>query len=74
MTSSPATRLNIPVMHSLKLWIGETGMGKSWAQDPGLVSNVFTNIDKSKMRIKYNNLCSPAWWMGGCCVLDKIHQ
>ena len=55
MTSSPVTRLNIPVMHSLKSWMGETGTSKSWTQDPGMVSNGFTNIDKNKMRIKDNN-------------------
>ena len=52
MMSTPVTRLNIPVAHSLKSWMGKTGMSKSWAQDPGLVSNGFANIDKSKKRIK----------------------
>ena len=44
--------LNIPVTHLLNSWMGKTGMSKSWAQDPGLVSNGFTKIYKKKKRIK----------------------
>ena len=34
---------------------GKTGMSESWLQDPGLVSNEITNIDKGKRIIKDNN-------------------
>ena len=53
--SLPVTRINIPVAHSLKLWMVKTGMSNSWEQDPILVSNGFTKIDKLKGRIKDNN-------------------
>ena len=46
MTSSPVTRLNIPVTRSLKWWLGKTGISESLSQVPGLVSNAFTKIDK----------------------------
>ena len=52
ITSSPMTRLNIPVTHSLKSWMRKTGMSKSWSKYPGLVSNGFTKIGKRKNRIK----------------------
>ena len=55
MTSSPMTRLNISFTHSLKSWMGKTGMSGFLSQYPGLVSNEFANIDKVKKRIKYNN-------------------
>ena len=34
---------------------GKTGISESWPQDPVLVSNGFTKIDKRKRRIKDNN-------------------
>ena len=34
---------------------GEKVRNKIWAQDPGLISNEYTKIDKWKMRIKENN-------------------
>ena len=49
MTSTPTTRLNILVMHSLWLWMGQTVMIKYWAQDVGMVRHGFTNIDKRKI-------------------------
>ena len=55
MTYSPMTRPNIPITNFLKSWMSKTGMGEYWPQDPGLVSNGFTNIDKGKRRIKDNN-------------------
>ena len=55
MTSSLITRLNIPATHSLNKWMGKTEIIKSWAQDPGLVSNVFTKMDKRIISIKDDN-------------------
>ena len=40
------TILNITVMHSWKLWMGNMKIIGSWSQDPGLVSNDITNIEK----------------------------
>ena len=53
--SSLITRLTIPVTHLLNKWMIKTEIIKSWAQDPGLVSKVFTKMDKRIIRIKDNN-------------------
>ena len=54
------TRLNIPVMHLLKLQMGKTGMIGSWSQYPGLVSKHITKIDKIIIRRSImNNLVLP---------------
>ena len=61
----PVKILNIPFTHLLKSWIVKTGMSGSWSQDPGLISNEFTNIDKGKKRIKIKtNVVLP----GGCVI------
>ena len=63
MMSSPVTRLNIPFTHSLKLWMGKTGISVSLSQYPGLVSNEFTRIDKGKNRTKIIiNVVLPGGW------------
>ena len=64
MMSSPATRLDIPVTHSLKSWMGNTGISWSWSRDPVLVSNEFTKNDKGKKRIKIvQNMVLPGGWV-----------
>ena len=61
--------------HALaKVVDGKTGMSESWLQDPGLVINENTKIDKGKKRIKDNRYCSTACWMGDLCVLEKIYK
>ena len=63
MISSTATRLNIPVMHSRKLWIESTRTIESLSQDPGLVSNEIANIDKIiKRRQIITNVVLPSGW------------
>ena len=74
MKSSPVTRLNILATHSLKLWIGKTGIIKSWSQDTGMVRNGSTKFDERKNRIKYHKLCSPSWWMGYWCAMYKVQK
>ena len=49
MTSSPVTRINIPVTY--KSWMGKTGTSGFLSQDPGLVINEFISIDEVKKRI-----------------------
>ena len=60
---STVKRLNIPVMHSRKLWVENTGTVESLSLNPGLVSNDITNIDK---RIKLiwiiTNVVLPSGW------------
>ena len=47
MMLSNMTRLNIPFMQYPRLWIEETLMIVSWSQDPGVLSDQITNIDKT---------------------------
>ena len=43
--------------------MGKTGMSGYLSQDPGLVSNEFTKIDKRKNRIKIiTNVVLPGVW------------
>ena len=73
MTSSPVTRLNIPVTHSLKSWMWKTGMGGYWSQDPGLVSDYFTSIGKGNNRIKIitNVVLSGGWGVSVCWTRSR---
>ena len=63
MMSSNVTRLNIPVPHSLRSWIEKTEIIVSWSQDPGLVINQITKIDKiiSLRQIITNVVLSSVW-------------
>ena len=63
MISSPVTRLNIPVTHLLKLWMGKTGISGYRSQDAGLVGHEFTKIDKLNKRINIiTNVVLPYRW------------
>ena len=56
-------RLNIPVTHFLKLWMGNTRMVGSLSQDPGLVSDEIIRVDKGNIRINIiTNLVLPGRW------------
>ena len=65
MTSSPVTRIIIPVTHLLNSLIVKTGISRSRSQYPGLVSNEFTKIDKENNRIK---IITNVVLSGGCDI------
>ena len=46
MMLSDVKILNIPVTHSWKLWMENIRMIVSWSQDPGLLGDEITNIEK----------------------------
>ena len=63
MISSSVTRINITVTHSRKLWMENTRMIIYWSQDPGLVSDDITNIEKiiKRRRIITNVVLTRGW-------------
>ena len=68
MISSPVTRLNITVTHSLQSLMGNTSIIGSWSRDSGLVSDEITKIDKGKKWIKMitNVVLTDRWEIDVC--------
>ena len=57
------TRINIPVTHLRKSWTGKIRTIGSLSQDPGLVSDDITNIEKiiKRRRIITNVVLTRGW-------------
>ena len=68
LMSSTVTRLNIPVTHSRKFWMENTGIIGSSSRDLGLESNYITNIDKriNRRRIITNAVLPSGWNIAVC--------
>ena len=63
MMSSPVTRLNFPVTHLLKSWMGNIRMIGYLSQDPGLVSD---DISRKKcIKIITNAVLYGVWEVSG---------
>ena len=71
---STAKILNIPVTHSWKSCMENTGKIGSWSRDPGLVSNDITRIYKRiKRRQIITNVVLPSGW-GGFCIMENTQE